>query len=112
MEAGQVLLFVRSESLPYKEVVSLHLQNMGKLKKRADEFDIIYPAHNGPQLDPSYLDDFIGLSEAILEDRATIMPDLAGFGFAPSIPDGVFGNHGTLERAQYGKASFIYEKSR
>jgi len=112
LEAGQVLLFVRNQPLPYKEVVSSHLQNMRKLKKRAEEFDTIYPAHNGPQLHPSYLDDFIGLSEAILEDRANIMPDLAGFGFPPSVPDGVFGKHGVLERAQYKKASFIYEKSK
>lgn len=110
MEAGQVLLFVRDNLIPYKQAVSAHLENMRKLKTLAGKFDVIYPAHNGPQLDPSYIDDFIGLSESILEDRAVIMPDLAGYGFAPTVAGSMFEALTPLERAQYGKASFVYTK--
>lgn len=110
MEAGQVLLFVRDHPLPLKEVVANHLRNMEKLKTHYDEFDTIYPAHNGPQLDKSYLDDYIALSQHILAGNAQIMPDLAGFGFPPAAEGGAFGSAGELERAQYGGASFVYVK--
>lgn len=110
MEAGQVLLFVRDHLLPLKEVVANHLRNMEKLKTHYDEFDTIYPAHNGPQLDKSYLDDYIALSQHILAGNAQIMPDLAGFGFPPAAEGGAFGGAGELERAQYGGASFVYVK--
>lgn len=111
MEAGQVILFVRNQQKPYKEIVKDHLENMKKLKARSGEFDVIYPAHNGPQLDPSYIDDFIGLSESILNGTEKIMPDLAGYGFAPEGMGGDFVPEGSvLERAEYGKASFVYLK--
>lgn len=109
MEAGQVLLFVRDNQLPIREVISSHLANMKKLKLYEDEFDTIYPAHNGPQLCKSYLDDYITLSEQILAGTAKIMPDLAGYGFPP-VSGGMFGGAGVLERAQYGGASFVYTK--
>lgn len=110
MEAGQVLLFVRDNLLPVKEVVAKHLSNMEKLKAHSHEFDTIYPAHNGPQLDKSYLDDYIALSQHILAGDAQIMPDLAGFGFPPVAEGGMFGSAGELERAQHGGASFVYAK--
>lgn len=110
MEAGQVLLFVRRENKPYKETVAAHRDNMLKLKALGDKFDTIYPAHNGPQLCKAYIDDFIELDTEIIEDRATIMPDTAGFGFPPETKGGAFGAAGELERAQYGGASLVYIK--
>jgi hydroxyacylglutathione hydrolase len=110
LEAGQVLLFVRNHLLPLREVVTNHLNNMKKLKAHWDEFDTIYPAHNGPQLYKSYIDDYIALSEHILSGDAQIMPNLAGFGWAPSVEGSPFAEKGELERAQYGGASFIYVK--
>ena len=109
MEAGQVLLFVRHHNIPLKEVVSAHLSNMKKLKAREAEFDTIYPAHNGPQLYKSYIDDFIALSESILNGTVKIMPDLAGYG-CPPVATGPFASENPLERAQYGNASFVYLK--
>ncbi|MDE6837028.1 MAG: MBL fold metallo-hydrolase [Acutalibacter sp.] len=110
LEAGQVLLFVRNELLPLKEVVTNHMANMNKLKAHWDEFDIIYPAHNGPGLHKSYIDDYIALAQHVLAGDAQIMPDLAGFGWAPSVEGSQFASLGALERAQYGGASFIYVK--
>ncbi len=110
MEAGQVLLFVRNQIIPVKNVVAAHLENMKKLKSREEEFDVICPAHNGTPLYKGYLDDYIALSEQILAGTAKIMPDTAGFGFPPYTKDGMFGTAGDLERAQYGGASFVYKK--
>lgn len=110
LEAGQVLLFVRNHLLPLREVVTNHLNNMKKLKAHWDEFDTIYPAHNGPQLYKSYIDDYIALAEHILAGDSQIMPNLAGFGWAPSVEGSGFDKNGPFERAQYGGASFIYVK--
>ncbi len=110
MEAGQVLLFVRHKMIPTKEIVAAHLANMKKLKAREAEFDMIYPAHNGPQLYKDYIDDFIALSESILNGTATIMPDTAGFGMGPDMNGSPFAGSVKLERAQYGKASFVYAR--
>ena len=110
MEAGQVLLFVRENNIPLRDVVGKHQANMRKLKDRAGEYDRICPAHNGPVLDPSYVDDFIALSQSILDGTANVMPDTAGFGFPPAAGEGSpFGGR-ALERAQYGGASFVYLK--
>ena len=110
LEAGQVLLFVRNQLLPLREVVANHRDNMKKLKAHWDEFDTIYPAHNGPGLYKSYIDDYITLSDNILAGTAEIMPNLAGFGWGPSVEGTGFAALGEMERAQYGGASFIYVK--
>ncbi len=112
MEAGQVILFVRNQQIPNAEIFTAHMENMKKLKLRSGEFDVIYPAHNGPQLDLEYIDDYIALSESLLSGTAKIMPDIAGFGMAPGgFAGSAFLKEGqTLERAQYGGASFVYIK--
>ena len=110
LESGQVLLFVRKNPLPFREIVAAHLENMKKLAKYDSEFDQICPGHNGTPLYKSYLYDYIALSEHILDGTAQIMPDLAGFGFRSQNGPGFFAAAGKLERAQYGQASFVYRK--
>jgi glyoxylase-like metal-dependent hydrolase (beta-lactamase superfamily II) len=109
MEAGQVLLFVHGTDKSLTEVVTQHKANMEKLLARSGEFTHVHPAHNGPYLDPSYIGDYITLAEQILSGTQNIMPDQAGFGWAPA-PSGGFAASGEQERAQYGGASFVYLK--
>ena len=112
MESGQVLLFVRDRNLPLREVVAAHRANLQKLAARRAEYDFICPAHNGTLLQPDlYLNDFLALDQEILDGRARIQPDTAGFGYAP-YQDGedVFSKMGQQERAEHGQASVVYLK--
>ncbi|MCQ2538026.1 MAG: MBL fold metallo-hydrolase [Lachnospiraceae bacterium] len=105
LENGQVLLFVRGEKMDEKEIVKKHLANMEKLKGRINEFDRICPAHNGSPISTDYIDDFIGLSKAVLD--GTAVPEETVFGFG--LP-AVFGGDDKLMRMKYGKASFIMSR--
>lgn len=106
IEAAQVLLNVRGDELNYKEVVALHLANMRKLKLREAEFQRLVPAHNGSPLSKDYLDDFIALSEKILEDKVEPCDTVAGFGWSAFL----MGGDKELMRLRYGKANFVCKK--
>ena len=110
LEAGQVLLFVRSRNIALNHVVAAHLENMKKLKARRAEYDAICPAHNGTPLTPDlYLDDFIALAQELLAGTAEISEDTAGFGFTPDASkDPFFSRFGKLLRARHGQASFVF----
>ena len=106
IEAAQVLLNVRGDDLEYKEVAKLHLANLHKLKQREAEFQRMLPAHNGGPLSNEYLDDFIALSERILEDKVEPCDTVAGFGW----PNFIMGGDKELMRLRYGKASFVCKR--
>lgn len=110
LESGQVLLFVRNKNITLSHMAAVHKANMEKLKARIADYDLICPAHNGTPLTPGlYLEDFIELDTQLINGTAQIMPDTAGFGFPTnSALHPVFGKFGSLKRAQYGQASFIF----
>jgi glyoxylase-like metal-dependent hydrolase (beta-lactamase superfamily II) len=109
LESGQVLLFVRNENLPIREVAKAHRANMERLKSMRDTFDYIWPAHNGvPLLPDRYLDDFIELDTQIIEDRDNKSENANGFGFGANTEDSPFAEYGKLIRSSYGVASIVY----
>lgn len=111
LESGQVIWFVRNESVTLKEMAAQHKRNMEKLKQRRKDYDLLWPAHNGTPLRPDqYLDDFITLDEMIMDGRQQVCRDTAGFGF-PADNQSVsnpFMDYGELIRAEYGLASVVY----
>lgn len=114
MESSQVLLFARDRNIPVAQVAANHKANMERLAARRSEYDYICPAHNGTMLQPDmYLRDFIELDELLMEGKAEVQPDTAGFGFAPyqdPDTDNPFAKFGAQERVQHGQAAFIYIK--
>lgn len=64
MESGQVL--IQGDSRGGINSVELYLENLRGLKKRADEFDMICPAHNGTPMHAMVIDYFIENCERIL----------------------------------------------
>lgn len=106
VESGQVLLFVSGEDTPTQQLVQRHLSNMRKLQSRMDEFDRLYPAHNGAPIGKKYITEFIALSEWILSGEAVAQETVAGFG----MPTNLWGGDKKLERIRLGGASFIREK--
>lgn len=106
IEAAQVLLNVRGDDMGYREVVALHLANMKKLKRREAEFERMIPAHNGGPLSNDYLDDFIALSEQILENKIEACDTVAGFGW----PAFIMGGDKELMRLRYKKANFVCKR--
>lgn len=68
LESSQTLMYeiVPSEAYNFKERILKHKANMEKLKTRSEEFKFICPGHNGAPISREYLDDFIQLSEDIL----------------------------------------------
>lgn len=114
IESGQVIWIVRNRAIPLKELAQTHKANMEKLLGRRNEYDYIWPAHNGLPLFPDrYLHDFIKLDELIIEGNHQVMGDTAGFGFPAdnqAVPN-PFQDYGKLCRAQYGTANIIYSES-
>ncbi len=112
LESGQVLFFVRNQSIPLKDCAALHKANMEKIKSFRSEYDYVWPAHNGAPLVPDpYIEDFIKLDEQLIGGTAQIMENTGGYGFFTDATDGPFAAFGVLERAQYGLASVVYAKS-
>lgn len=108
IDPGQVLLVFHDEE-PLDKRVKLHLSGIRKLIERENEFDLIYPGHNGIALSKEYLYDFRELDEALLENRANVMESLSGFNWAPIEPaDGGLHMCYPASRAQHGLASIIY----
>lgn len=114
IESGQVIWIVRNRAIPLKELAQMHKANMEKLLGRRNEYDYIWPAHNGQPLFPDrYLHDFIKLDQMIIEGNRRVMEDTAGFGFPAdnqAVPN-PFQDYGKLCRVQYGTASIIYSES-
>ena len=103
LEAAQVLLNVRGDDRYYRDIVKMHLANMQKLKARVSEFARLVPSHNGGPLAVSYLDDYMALSQGILEDRIRPLETVAGFGW----PSTIMGGDEELARYTLGKATFV-----
>ncbi|MBE5957430.1 MAG: MBL fold metallo-hydrolase [Lachnospiraceae bacterium] len=112
LESGQVLLFVRNENIPLKEVAANHRANMERLKSMRQEYDMIWPSHNGlPLLPDRYLEDFITLDSQIIEGTAKVCENTGGFGWGTGEEKNeFFERFGELERVNYGVASVVYQK--
>lgn len=108
IEAGQVLLNVTGKEQPSKDIIQRHLDNMIKLKKLYPDIVRLMPGHNGSPLTVEYIDEYIALSQSILNNEAKICKSVSGFGF----PSFVWGGNRKLQKAQYGKASFVYRKEK
>ena len=109
VECGQVLLggFARAQG---SNRVRAHLKNMLMLKGREDEYDIIYPGHNGTPIDKSYIDQFIELDTRVLNGApgskdmfSRVLPDYMCEKFTAQA------EQGNALRAEYMGASIIYD---
>ena len=107
LDPCQVLLNLRGDTAR-KDLLEMHRNNMLKIMSLSDRFDRILPSHNGTPLDKSYLEDFLALSEGMLEGKIQPCETVTGFGWSPLI----FGGNRKLERYSCGKASFICRKER
>lgn len=107
IEAGQVLLNVTGKKQPSIKIIQRHMDNMLKLKRLYPNIARLMPAHNGSPLNPDYIDDYIALSESILSNHAKICKSVSGYGF----PSFIWGGNRKLQKAEYGKASFVYRKA-
>lgn len=75
--------FVRNQAVDPKQFALVQKANMEKLKVRIEEFDYICLSHNGILLSAeAYLDAFINLDPAILNEATRKNPDVTGFGFS------------------------------
>ena len=111
IESGQVIWFVRNEAVTIGEMARQHRDNMEKLLKRSEEYDWIWPAHNGaPLLPKAYLKDFIALDTQIMDGQAVPLPTTAGFGFPTDnqAVENPFRSYGKLYRVGYRRASVVY----
>lgn len=108
LESAQVLMYqlVEKEEQPYdfRARIRKHKANMKKLWSRRDEFDFCCPGHNGAPLSREYIQEFIGLSDAILKGEAEIENELHHpyIEMNPIAP--------SLCRARFGHASFFVRK--
>lgn len=73
VESTQVLMYgMHDEAYDLHDHLRRHKANMLKLKARSDEYHHLCPAHNGAPISKSYLDDYIGLSDSLLNHTARI----------------------------------------
>ena len=107
-ESAQVLMYelVEEKDHPYdfKQRVQSHKANMEKLWARRDEYDFCCPNHNGSPIAKEYIQDFIGLSDAILNGTATVENELH-HKYIDATPIAA-----SLCRVRYKKASFFVRK--
>ena len=109
LESAQVLLYDTDPEIGVPFVLDKRLRahhaNMLRLKSLEGQWNTIFPAHNGAPIAPSYLDDFIGLTEHIYAGDATIEDKL----------NHVYAEAGDPEhklcRVRWGKASFFVNKA-
>ena len=80
LEAAQVMMYDNSANpdAPYevKSRILAMRENMERIKALSDDYDYILPNHNGTPISKAYIDDFIGLADAIFAGTATIEDDL------------------------------------
>lgn len=107
-ESAQVLMYelVEEKDHPYdfKQRVQSHKANMEKLWARRDEYDFCCPNHNGSPIAKEYIQDFIGLSDAILNGTAAVENELH-HKYIDATPIAA-----SLCRVRYKKASFFVHK--
>ncbi len=111
IESGQVLIFQREQQKSLEELVTKHRNNMLKLKNLREEYDLIWPGHNGLPLIPDvYINDFIKLDEQILNGTVKIAENTGGLAFPTDVSKGPFESLAPMARAEYGLASIVYQK--
>lgn len=108
LEAAQVMMFDNSKNpdAPYhvKERLENMKANTQRMKELSSEYDMLLPNHNGYPIAKSYLDDFIGLVDAIFAGTAQI-EDKLNHPFVEMDPKSA-----SLCRVSYKKASIFIEK--
>lgn len=108
LESAQVLMYelAEDEKKPYDfvEHIRRHKASMEKLWERRAEFDFCCPGHNGAPIAKEYIQDFIGLDNAVMEGTALVEDDLHHVHIEAS-PLGPY-----LCRVRSGKASFFVKK--
>lgn len=107
IESAQVLMYAHVEDEePYdlKEHLRMHIANMTKIWDRRDEYDFLCPGHNGAPLSKEYMQDYIELSEHLLDGTAVIEEKL-NHQYIEMAPIGKY-----LCRARHKKASFFVRK--
>ena len=108
VEAGQALM-VLNDTLPLEERVQKHLEVMEELITRANEYDIICPAHNGICISKDYINDFRELDRNILNNTVKLQESVVGFNWTAKVDkDSDIAACYPASRAQYGKASIVY----
>ena len=109
LESAQVLLYETDPGIgmPFEldRRLRAHHANMLRLKGLEGKWNTIFPAHNGAPIAPSYLDDFIGLTEHIYAGDAAIEDKLNHIYAEANDP-----KH-KLCRVRWGKASFFVNKA-
>ena len=113
LESAQVLMYEVEEARQIegrpafilKDRLLRHHSNTMKLLALRDSWDLVYPAHNGAPIAPSYIEDYAGLTEHIFAGDAVIEDKLNHKYIEQDNP-----NHG-LCRVRWGKASFFVKKA-
>jgi hypothetical protein len=76
LESTQVIMYDNSKNpdAPYdvKERMTNFRENCVRIKELSTEFDWLLPNHNGYPIAKSYIDDHIGLVDAVFEGTAVI----------------------------------------
>lgn len=108
LEAGQVMMFDNSKNPDVHYDVKKRLQNLRlnsiRIKESGSCFDYLLPNHNGYPIAKSYIEDFIGLVDAIFAGTAAI-EDKLNHPFVEMDPDSA-----RLCRVCYRKASIFIVK--
>ena len=108
LEAGQVLMYDLSggtgPAYDLKSRLLAHRENMRRILALSDEFDHLFPNHNGTPIAKSYIGDFIALTDSIFAGGAEIEDELRHryIEMDPIAP--------RLCRVKLGAASFFVEK--
>ncbi len=107
IDPSQVLLFCDDKQTT-QEAIDIMLSDTARLIERTDEFDCIYPAHNGIAISNDYIRDYYILAKQLKEGTAQIMPTPGGFKWPNEcLKDHFIANAWPVYRAQYGLASAI-----
>lgn len=110
IDPSQVLLFCNDE-ITTKEAIEIMLSDTARLMERTDEFDRIYPAHNGIAISNDYIRDYYILAKQLSEGTATMQPTPGGFKWPNECIKGHFiEKDWPVYRAQYGLASAIMKE--
>lgn len=110
IDPGQVLLMCRND-LPAADLINIQKEDLHKLLKREQDYDCIYPAHNGLAISKDYVRDYYKLTELILDRKADLKESPIGFSWPPDA-----GGNKDLEpyypakRAEYGNASILWKE--
>jgi glyoxylase-like metal-dependent hydrolase (beta-lactamase superfamily II) len=115
VESGQVLLLPGYAEKPGQihaapaSTVETCLHTMERLGALREQFDLLYPSHNGSPIDPIYLDWFSVLCRSILDGSIQGREDCSSPTYNPGMTHYPRPNAGYL-RAQYRGASLVYHR--